>query len=225
MNANCAAILFDFDGTLVESSHGIFSAFACAAETLKLKIPDYPEFRTLIGPPILQIAKTVYPHLSATQISALISSFRSHYDDEHYQHTIWYESVLSTLDALNKYVELSLNVVTNKPTAITNKIIALANHQLTFDCVIGSDYLVDSANGDPFANKSQAIKFFLENRQLAAHEVLYVGDTPSDYNSCQECKIDFVAATYGFHAWSPAELQGIRQIDHFDQLLRIIRRT
>jgi phosphoglycolate phosphatase-like HAD superfamily hydrolase len=72
--------------------------------------------------------------------------------------------------------------------------------------VVGIDYQSLNQNGKPFESKAEAIRFTLAQQNDLPQESIYIGDTPSDRESCHIAGVPFVAVTYGFHQWSIKEL-------------------
>jgi len=201
-------VFFDFDGTLADSSQGIYLAFAAACKNAGICTPDFDIFCTHIGPPIHVIAKRLIPDIASDQLEKIRSDFRAEYDNKYYKMVDWYDGVAEGLRWLASQPENHLSIITNKPTLPTTNIIAAACLESLFDCVIGIDYRNQHAIGPTFESKTEAIGFALSLTNCPRQDAVYVGDTPSDRQASQQNRIHFIAATYGFHQWQQRELDG-----------------
>lgn len=215
-------ILFDFDGTLVDSSEGIYRAFTKSCSKIKATCPGSDVFKELIGPPIRQIAATCFPFISNYELDAFEKCFRNYYDSVDFSYVKWYPGVIEWLSSNCGHAS-SIYVVTNKPTMITKSIISLAGIDDCFAEIIGIDYRIVNATGTLFKDKSEAIDSLLTSAKIDPYTTLYIGDTPSDLQSCLKNKVKFVAATYGFHNWSSHEIGGNLRASSFTEVVDIIR--
>ncbi|HEV3410515.1 MAG TPA: HAD hydrolase-like protein, partial [Chthoniobacterales bacterium] len=106
-------LIFDLDGTLVDSLGGIEASARHAAGTC-LPARELPSMRELIGPPIAKMFETLWPELPPDELKRLVGCFREHYDTEGCLLSQLYPGVRETLAAL-KEKEAVLFVLTNKP--------------------------------------------------------------------------------------------------------------
>jgi phosphoglycolate phosphatase len=215
-------LLLDFDGTLVDSSPGIYRAFLRACEAIDMAPPPEPVLRHLIGPPIQDIIVNIYPHLSPADLEQFRLAFRHEYDLHSFRLADWYPGTHDALRALSASKNTCLTIVTNKPTRPTIELLEAADLKSCFDSVIGIDYRAEfSARGSVFSSKAEAIAFALESTCLKADQSLYVGDTLGDQAAAATCNVTFVAATYGFFDW-PSHKEQELHIDAFPQLITLL---
>ena len=78
-------LFFDFDGTLADSSEGIYESFKNSCFELNLEPISIFEFKKFIGPPISKILNKIYPKLSSKKIFEFKSYFRSDYDNKNFR--------------------------------------------------------------------------------------------------------------------------------------------
>ena len=88
-------ILFDLDGTLIDSSTGIYSAFVAACYQVDIEPLEFNAFCGHIGPPFNSIADKLYPDISANHRRDLVSRFRLEYDAKYFNLVRWYDGVLT----------------------------------------------------------------------------------------------------------------------------------
>jgi phosphoglycolate phosphatase len=198
-------LLLDLDGTLVDSSPGIFHSFDIACHSLGLLPPQYEDFCCLIGPPVQHIAKALYPDLDHTSLEAFRQVFRKDYDELSYRKADWYPGVTDTLRSLVDYPLLQVSVVTNKPTKPALELVGASDVYHCISRVVGIDYLAVDGCGPVFASKAEALSYVLSSTSSDPAQSLYVGDTPSDQAACCQCQLPFAAVLYGFHRWHAKE--------------------
>ena len=202
-------LLLDLDGTLVDSSPGIFHSFGVACHSLGLPPPQYEQFCYLIGPPVQHIAKLLYQDLDPTSLEAFRQVFRKDYDEVSYRKAYWYPDVIDTICSLVDYQFLQLSVVTNKPTKPALELLISSCVSHCFSQVVGIDYLAMDGNGPVFASKAEALSYVLSSTLSDPANCLYLGDTPGDQAACSQCQIPFAAVLYGFHRWHVHELPSL----------------
>lgn len=216
-------LYFDFDGTLADSSPGIYASFQLACDSLGLQAPAYEEFRDSIGPPVQILARRFFPELTEQQAEAFRQTFRHDYDTFRFRQCRWYEGVKPTIQTLAETQRARLAIITNKPTEPTRALLNAGGLSDFFELVVGIDYPVIQGTGPVFTSKSEAIKFVQAELHGSKTTTVYVGDTPADRQASQACGLDFVAATYGFHHWSETELRATNSIPRISDLIPLLQ--
>jgi phosphoglycolate phosphatase len=196
-------LLLDLDGTLINSSPGIYHSFCLACDRLSLKPPDFSEFCSLIGPPIEYIAVSLYPHLGQASLEHFRRLFRQDYDAIRYRMAEWYPDVVDSLTVLSDEWGIDLTIVTNKPTRPAVELIKDSNSYDIFSRVVGIDYRVVQGTGPIFGSKAEALSYVIGSDSFDLSRSAYLGDTMSDREACEACNLLFIAAVYGFHKWLP----------------------
>ena len=74
-------IIFDLDGTLIDSAHSILVSMQRAFESCRL-VPVLPLEASLIGPPLREMLQRLSPESDSAQIEKLAQSFISSYDEQ-----------------------------------------------------------------------------------------------------------------------------------------------
>lgn len=132
------ALLFDLDGTLIDSKEDI----AASANSIRLSRGLEPLGVQVIGSFVgdgieALVRKLMGPDFEA-ELGILTEAFRSHYHDHCAVKTYLYDGVNATLKAL---VErgYKMSVVTNKPERISSRILDLLGVADYFGCIIGGN--------------------------------------------------------------------------------------
>lgn len=185
------AVLFDLDGTLVDSLPGIEFSVDCALANCGFP-PRTRELRPLIGPPIRIIFSRLQPASDQQTLSRLESAFRQSYDSIGWSKTVLADAARETLLAFRD-AELSLFVVTNKPSAASRKILEALGLLELFADVICRD-----SRAPAFSSKADMLRHALEMHHLQAERCLYVGDTSEDYAAAREVAMPVAIVSYGY---------------------------
>ena len=182
-------VIFDFDGTLIDSQPGIA---ASAEKAFKNVLPGFPipNFTALIGPPLRQMFLEVIPKDSDPIIlNRLIDEFRISYDFDGWQNSILYSGVLETLNLLKKY-KIDLWVLTNKRRVPVE--LMMTYHGLShFDRVITSDSSLKNNKQSAFEEQWLKSKFQSQNSVL-------IGDSIDDLIIAKKFNLQFIAISYGY---------------------------
>ena len=112
-------LFFDFDGTLADSSPGIYGSFQVACARSGLKAPAYEVFCDSIGPPVQRLARQFFPELKEAQLEIFRQAFRDDYDNHRFRQCEWYDGVEPTLQTLAHQQNIRMAIITNKPTRPT----------------------------------------------------------------------------------------------------------
>ena len=210
-------LIFDLDGTLIDSSSGIYSSFCYSCERFQLPQPNLSLFRGMIGPPVQDLLLKIYPESDSDLVNDFRICFREHYDSHGFSDFVWYPGVVSCLNFFKKDPSLCMSIVTNKPTRPAIEILNTQNLMCAFDRVVGIDYLNIKGNGSSFRSKSHALEYVTRTTSSNPEVSLYVGDTPGDHIACLEVGLPFVPVLYGFHQWETVN-QFTRSIAHFPEI-------
>lgn len=220
-------IYIDLDGTLIDSSAGIYEAYKISCKTYHLDPITENEFRTFIGPPIHSIISVLHPHIDDTILEKMVLCFREKYDLNLFNRYKWYEGVKEGILQSATKNNSCLHIVTNKPTRLAEKIISNSGLDGYFASIVGIDFLKESHNGIIFDSKAEAINCSLTRSGCNPKESVYIGDTIGDYRCSKVNGLEFIAILYGFYGWSHQELVGIKSLvsstELGDYLAKILR--
>ena len=210
-------LLLDLDGTLVDSSPGIYRSFVLACERFGLMPPGYVKFCSLIGPPVQEIAARLYPDFDPVSLEEFRGIFRYDYDNISYRMANWYPEVRDTLESLSTKSGISMSIVTNKPTKPALDLVKSKGLASCFSRIVGIDFLAVHFAGPVFSSKAEALSYVLLSASSELTKSVYVGDTPSDQEACDCCNLPFIACLYGFHRWHPQQMPPCR-IERFGEI-------
>jgi phosphoglycolate phosphatase len=208
-------ILFDLDGTLIDSVGDIAAAANHGLLSLGVRPVDAAETRDLVGEgPARLIEKLLLARGLAVDAEPLVRKTVEYYSSHLTVHTAPFPGVVETLESLGAFRKA---VVSNKPGVLTDGV--LRELQLTrhFDAVLGSDAL-------PERKPSPApILHLMKRFAVAPEETVIVGDSPIDIEAGRAAGVRTVAVTYGYG--KPGfEREAHLAIDRFNDLADILNR-
>jgi phosphoglycolate phosphatase len=210
-------ILFDLDGTLVDSLPGVEFAARAAWEAVQPG-PPCPSMRRLMGPPIQEMFRRAVPGADASTLGALVRAFRATYDNSGWQKTVPFPGVSDALKELTTN-GIRCFVVTNKPSVSTQRILDHCGLSPFFTEVASLD-----SRTPPFASKTDATQMLVAGYHIDRSQAVLMGDTIEDAHVAQVCGLRFVAFRGGY-GWPDltANLPTPHVCDRFEDLLALLR--
>jgi phosphoglycolate phosphatase len=184
-------ILFDLDGTLIDSYPGIQKAFDFAYEKIYGDKCTY-NIRPFVGPPIKDIFAEISAETDQKKIMQFVQSFQKFYDTEFYKLSVLYDGVKELLEVL-KNKNINLYIATNKRFIPTELILELLNISSYFKKV----YCIDNGSNF-FADKIEMVAQIISEENLQITETLFIGDTDHDFMAAENNNLNFIYADYGF---------------------------
>jgi len=210
------AILFDLDGTLVDSVPGIEYSMRVALAAVGLAA-DTVNLRSLIGPPVRSILQQILEGAPLETIDRAERAFRNSYDTEGWQKTSLFDGVEATLARLTELGVKSF-VVTNKPAVPTRKIVAY----LKVDCFL-TDIVSPDSLQRALVSKKDLVDYVIRTYQLLMAQTVLVGDSLDDARAAQACGLRFAAFARGYgEAHKQTEVPVALICSEFADVLKLI---
>ncbi|GLS25614.1 phosphoglycolate phosphatase [Marinibactrum halimedae] len=194
------AVLFDLDGTLVDSAPGLASAVNAMLRELKRPEVDLSSVRQWIGNGQETLVRRALSgchsgpelgQLTQSEVRKGLDLFRRHYQESAHECAL-FGGVRETLEHLQAQ-QVVMAIVTNKPVEFVPSI--LAPLQLTgfFTVVLGGECLPEK-KPHPLP-----IHRCLEKLAVTPAQALMVGDSANDLIAAREAGVASLALTYGYH--------------------------
>jgi phosphoglycolate phosphatase len=200
------AVIFDLDGTLIDSAPSILASFESALKRAGAQ-SLVPFTNSLIGPPLRQTLINLTGITNDAELDTLVGYFKDSYDAEGYKLTRVYEGVEYILASLSEKM-IPMAIATNKRKVPTNKILDLLGWSSYFE-IIGT---LDSIT-PPYPEKATLIGALLDEMSLDASMSLYVGDKREDGVAADMNSMSFIAAGWGYEDWGEIKIQSGWQVD------------
>ena len=185
-------VLFDLDGTLINSQEGITKGVQYALrEHLGIDEPDLESLRCFIGPPLALMFDQKY-HVPAEEIEPTVSKYREYYDSVGMNECELYPGVTETLRHLHEkgYV---IGLASSKPEI---SCVQILENQGVADYF---DYIVGASIGPERREKVLVLEEAFRRMGVSdLSEVVLIGDTKYDAIGAVKAGIDCIGVTYGF---------------------------
>jgi phosphoglycolate phosphatase len=199
-------VLFDLDGTLVDSSGAIRASLAHALDRLGHDWPDGLDVCSLIGTPLVDIFRDQFS-IVGEPAELGIGNYREHYEAEARSLTRVYDHVEATLESLDRG-GIRLFLATVKPTSIAVQVLEEMGLARWFSGVAGSS--MDHARRD----KGDIIRHAVDRHGLDPNASVMVGDRAQDIAGARRNGMRSVGVTYGFGSTEELTAAGADRLIH-----------
>jgi phosphoglycolate phosphatase len=192
---HCTHVIFDLDGTLIDSAPSILSCFRKILEEARV-VPLLPLDESLIGPPLPQTLQLLTGIRDEKIIAGLVDAFKRIYDTEGYRDSLPYPGVFEALTGLQA-AGYRLALATNKRILPTRLILEHLGWNGYFDSVWSLDCVQPR-----LADKAVMLSEILKAGGIAPTQAAYIGDKIEDGRAAQANRMQFVAAHWGYGEFS-----------------------
>lgn len=205
-------IMFDFDGTLADTSEGIINSMHYAYDALDLEREENETIRNIIGPPLEQMFEQLLNTSDQLYINKAVGLFRERYAVKGVNELSIYNGVAETLKKLYES-GFKLYIVTSKPEKFVIEI-CKKNHIYEYF----TDITGVKTEGNSLS-KSSRMKLLMEKHGLTSENSIMVGDRPEDVNAASSNNIVCIGVTYGFGKETDLRKSGCTKIiDDFSEI-------
>ncbi len=202
MTQHIQAVLFDLDGTLIDTNELIIQTFQTVLDE---RFPGKYSRETILpflGPPLYETFQQVDP----TQVDDLIEAYRKWNMENHDAMVQTFPGVVETLEHLHAR-GIKLAIVSTKRNEMIERALNLMNVRQYFTAVIGLDD-VKNAKPDP-----EPVQLALSKLEVKPEHALMVGDNFHDIVAARAAGVDSVAV-----AWS---IKGLDYLMAFEPVYAI----
>lgn len=209
------AIVFDLDGTLIDSAPDIRAAINRTLTDEGHAALDLPTVVSFIGHglPNLVVKAMGARGIPMADHARLTAATLAHYNAASNDLTRPYPGVMTVLEGLRRDGH-RLGICTNKPEAPARKVLAQFGVAHLFDVVVGGDTLA--------TKKPDPAPLHHAFAALGMDSGLYVGDSEVDAETAQAAGVPFAFFTQGYCHIPHADVTCIARFDHFDTLPGIV---
>lgn len=211
-------VIFDWDGTLMDSTGRIVSAMQTSAANVELPIPSEKQVKSIIGLSMQACMDTLFPDASDDSRQRLLEEYRFQYIEGDNTPTPLFEGVSDQLEWLKSH-DIKIAVATGKARAGLNRVLTEVGLLEFFDFTI----CADEAEGKPHP---QMVLNLMQRAEMTHQQTLVVGDSVHDINMANNAKVAALAVTSGanqhheLEPLNPKEIfQKVTEIKQWFQLL------
>lgn len=194
-------IMFDLDGTIVESDKGVISSVLFALEELGITVDENQDMKKFLGPPLFY-SFTTFLGLDENTTEKAIALYRKHYEAKGHLESPVYQGVEDTLKELKERGK-TLLVVTSKPLNMARKIIKNIGLIEYFVDIIGPTPEEKTIEKDEMIRRA-----FKRHGITSGREAVMIGDRQFDIWAAKKNKVDCIAVLYGYGNREEFEREG-----------------
>ena len=190
------AVFFDLDGTLMDTSDGIFAGGRYAMEKVGIPIPEIEDWNVFIGPPLGDCFRLTFGIKDEDIIRQLCEAYHEFYMKEGRFRAHFYPGILEVANELKNrgYV---LGIASMKNEDLVQEMCKHFKVDDLFDVQLGID-LVGTMT------KADLLKDGFRRLGLSASDSVLVGDTAIDAKGAQQAGCDCIRVNWGF-GFKPGE--------------------
>lgn len=200
---NKKLVIFDLDGTLIDSFPDVYKSFNNVLLNYDYPTKSSDFIRSLLGKNLFDIVSKLINTTQEDSINDFSKSYINEYANLIEIETKKYEGIDLLLKLLKKH-DIKVVINTNKEQSLAEKYVNRLFNEFSFDEIIGYDVSRPS-KPDPYAVNEILRKF-----QLHKKDVIYIGDSLSDFKTSFNADVDFVLVTWGYGNYE--ELMSISNI-------------
>ena len=211
------AVLFDLDGTLVDSYTALAEAVNYARRQHGLHELSGARIREFVGDGLDKLLERAF---ESQRVPASVKiAFETRYDEICCEESKVLADVEATLEALSR-LDVAMAVCTNKPTSFSRKILEFLGLARHFRAIVGPD-LAGARKPE-----AQHLLRTLESTEIEPREALFVGDMPIDIHAARNSGIEVAVVPTGSSSEDQLRAaQPDHYLDRFSDLLKIVEKT
>ena len=185
-------VIFDFDGTVVDTGEGILKSLQFAFCDQGDPVPDLSDLKKFIGPPIYY-SFTHFYGVPENRVDAYIKSYRARYRKTGVFECALYPGMLEMLQTLRMH-GVKLGIASSKPQSLIYDVMHYLGITDLFDAVTGTAF-----DDSRHASKTDLIESSMEKLGAAdRRRVLMVGDRLYDLDGAAGAGVDSCGVLFGY---------------------------
>lgn len=211
-----ATIMFDLDGTLVDSLPDIAAAANRMLQDVRVAALPQDIIKTFVGNGLPKLVERVIHHcdLPMSDHADLTARTLAHYNAASCDQTVVYPGVPQALGRL-RGMGCVLGVCTNKPETPARHVLEALNLAHYFDCVLGGDSL-NTRKPDPAHLEASFAAV------SPAGPRVFVGDSEVDAETARRAQVPFLLFTRGYRKTPIDQIPHTTRYDDWDSLPTLV---
>ena len=211
-------ILFDLDGTLVDTAIDMIAALKALAAEHGIDIdPDYNEYKELITHGSRAIVTSIFGHLKLAEIKTLQQQYLHIYQELLNQNSDLFAGMDAVIKHLDKH-RIPWGIVTNKPAYLATPLVNSLPALKQCGVLIGGD---TTAHAKPHPVPIlQALKSLSLDPQIS----WYIGDAQSDITAANAAQMNSAIALWGYLSKkdTPSKWKANKELQQTSDILNLI---
>ncbi len=194
-NNKISTVIFDLDGTLIDSKAGIVNGLKNAFESCGLKVPQ--DKNIPIGPPLRDTIINIFPNISEEMIKKITESFTNACHKFDLPVSKPFSNVVELLKTL-KNMGIKTFVATYKPKIFSQKILEKYFYGLYVDIITPTELPCWISIYNNNCTKTDIVEFLIKKHSINPELCAMVGDAISDIEAAHKNGLISIAAKYGY---------------------------
>lgn len=223
---NKKLIIFDLDGTLVDSAPDLALALNQMLNTLGREPFSQETIRSWVGNGAQTLVKrglsgtsTIDDSIDEALFEKALTVFLQAYSQNLCKATLTYPNVRTTLQSLQEY-GYQLALVTNKPFAFVPPLLKGLQLEGFFELILGGDSL-EKKKPDPLP-----LQHVCDTLGISIKDAVMVGDSKNDIYAANAAQMDSIGVSYGYNYNQPiANFKPTVVIDDIAHILQLVNRA
>lgn len=194
-------ILFDLDGTLLDTLEDLGAAVNHALSLRSLPLHTVEEYRPMVGHGVRNLVKQALPEpmqADDAAVDAALADFRAYYEAHIDVHTHPYPGIPELLSSLHE-AGVQLAIASNKFQEGTEYLVQRLFPGISFVAILGN------RPGWPLKPSPEIVQEVLSRSGVVPADALMVGDSPTDMRTAANGGIDALAVTWGYRTGAELE--------------------
>lgn len=215
------AVVFDLDGTLVDTAPDLTAALNHVLPRVDRGPVRVADVRSMVGQGLRRLIERA---LTATggipddaDIEAMFEDAFRYYAAHLTDRSVPFPAATDVLDHLVA-AGVTLGVCTNKPTALSERLLSELDLTKYFDAILGGDSVAVKKPG------AEHLLTTLERMNARADEAVMIGDSQADIDAARAADVAVVAVSYGYTLVPASELGADAIIDTLSDLPETLAR-
>lgn len=199
-------VVFDLDGTLLNTLEDIRHAINCALAVYKIPLINENETKCFVGRglrnALISAVQKREVQINDDDISRMYEILTASYLENPSKYAHPYEGILELLNWLEDQ-GIKIAIASNKKDEIVQKIIKniLSSYNFAFAFGQKSEY--------PLKPNPTGVLSELKKLNISVSDILYIGDSEVDYETAKNMGCDYFIVNYGFRSKEDLESNGI----------------
>lgn len=185
-------LIFDLDGTLMNSIPDLTAAINYTSKKYSLRVFSEAEVQAMVGGGIRKLIEDAYGEKRDTSIyQQYYDCFMYYYSKNHSCNSHLFEE---SLEVLNHFQDKKMAILSNKFDHFTKQMAKDYNIDKFFDVVLGA---TENIKKKP---SSEPINYILEKTGIQKEFAMMIGDSEQDILTAKNSGIKSTAVTYGYRS-------------------------
>lgn len=187
-------VIFDWDGTIMDSAMKIASCIQVSAKDVGLSVPTIDEAKNIIGLGLHEAMCQLFPNASNAELAAMVDAYKYHFvtDTKTKTEQKLFDGVAAGLHALEEAGAI-LAVATGKSRVGLDRVLSLVDLKHHFTVT----RCADETRSKPHP---QMLHEILDFTAIDPHKAIMIGDTTYDLDMAANAKMPSLGAGYGVHS-------------------------